>query len=121
MSNKNFAAYDEHMIRREVLGQHKSVLLKNAIVLELVCTELDIEGSYPELLEAGQMGHIILRSRFFLCSKELPFQDGFIAIIDKSSFEVMQLTGRRHRVPDAKEIKQLEQVITSVFSPQLLI
>ena len=119
MSVKNFCSYDVHMVRREILGQNKSVLLKNPSVLKLACADLCIDDDYDELLYAAEKGHVLLRVRLYLQDKNPHIRAGSIAVIHKNEFTVVKLVGYQKRPLPPKESKKVSRMIAQVFNQQL--
>ena len=119
MSVENFYSYDAHMVRRELLGQNKSVLLKNTSVLKLACTDLCIENHYDEFLYAAKKGHVLLRVRLNLLDHNPQIKAGSIVVINKKDFNVVKLVGYQKRPIPQKESQKVSHMITQVFNQQL--
>lgn len=118
---ENFAAYDVHMMRRELLGQNKSVLLKSPAVLELVCEDLEVNNAYDELLYAAQKGHILLRSRLFLQDDNPSVKAGVLAVINKKDFSLIKLLGNKNRKLRDVEVNRINQMVGVVFNQYVFI
>lgn len=120
MSTKNFAGYDKHFAHREILGQNKSVLLKNSKTLMLVCKELAVENVFDDLEYAARHGHILMRSRFFLLDAREEVRQGLLAVINKDTLSVLKLFAHNHRQPESRESSKLKETIQNIFSTDLL-
>lgn len=115
MSNAKFTSYEKHLAQADVLGQHKSVLLKNPHALKLVCQELALEDVYDDLEYAAQHGHILIRSRLFLHDKKPEIRSGLLAVINKNNLSLFKLFAHNHRQPEKREQAKLVEIIDSIF------